>query len=173
MDPISIAMGLATIAPQILKWITGSSKVEEVATTVIDIAKEVTGHADPLESLTALKANPELALRYREALLARETELDKAYLADKADARNREVELARAGRVDYRMDFLAFLAVAGLVICVYLVAKDATLPERAVNAIMFVAGVFAAAVRDVFSYFFGSSRGSAEKTVVIESLLKR
>ena len=62
---------------------------------------------------------------------------------------------------------LAILAVAGLVFCVWLVGSDANLPERAVNAIMFVAGVLASAVRDVYGFEFGSSRGSREKDAVL------
>lgn len=69
----------------------------------------------------------------------------------------------------FRADLLAFLAVAGLVFCVWLVGSDANLPERAVNAIMFVAGVLASAVRDVYGFEFGSSRGSREKDAVLAS----
>ena len=69
----------------------------------------------------------------------------------------------------FRADLLAFLAVAGLVFCVWLVGSDGNLPERAVNAIMFVAGVLASAVRDVYGFEFGSSRGSREKDATIAS----
>ena len=52
-------------------------------------------------------------------------------------------------------------------LCVWFVARDTEMPERAVNAIMFVAGVLAAAVRDVYNFEFGSSRGSKSKDDVI------
>ncbi|WP_341237798.1 hypothetical protein [uncultured Limnobacter sp.] len=165
-DPISIAMGLAQFAPQVIKWISGSDKAAEAASKVVEIAEAVTGKQGP-EAVEALKADPALVLQFRQAVMANETELDKAYLADRQDARRRDVALAQAGRYNWRGDLLALLAVGGLVLCVWFVARDTEMPERAVNAIMFVAGVLAAAVRDVYNFEFGSSRGSKSKDDVI------
>lgn len=165
-DPISIAMGLAQFAPQVIKWISGSDKAAEAAGKVVQIAEAVTGKQGP-EAVDALKADPALVLQFRQAVMANETELDKAYLADRADARKRDVAITQAGRYNWRGDLLALLAVGGLVLCVWFVARDTEMPERAVNAIMFVAGVLAAAVRDVYNFEFGSSRGSKSKDDVI------
>lgn len=165
-DPISIAMGLAQFAPQVIKWISGSDKAAEAAGKVVQIAEAVTGKQGP-EAVEALKADPALVLQFRQAVMANETELDKAYLADRADARRRDVAITQAGRYNWRGDLLALLAVGGLVLCVWFVARDTEMPERAVNAIMFVAGVLAAAVRDVYNFEFGSSRGSKSKDDVI------
>jgi hypothetical protein len=165
-DPISIAMGLAQFAPQVIKWISGSDKAAEAADKVVKIAEAVTGKQGP-EAVDALKADPALVLQFRQAVMANETELDKAYLADRADARKRDVAITQAGRYNWRGDLLALLAVGGLVLCVWFVARDTEMPERAVNAIMFVAGVLAAAVRDVYNFEFGSSRGSKSKDDVI------
>jgi hypothetical protein len=165
-DPISIAMGLAQFAPQVIKWISGSDKAAEAAGKVVQIAEAVTGKQGP-EAVEALKADPALVLQFRQAVMANETELDKAYLADRADARKRDVAITQAGRYNWRGDLLALLAVGGLVLCVWFVARDTEMPERAVNAIMFVAGVLAAAVRDVYNFEFGSSRGSKSKDDVI------
>jgi hypothetical protein len=165
-DPISIAMGLAQFAPQVIKWISGSDKAAEAAGKVVEIAEVVTGRQGA-EAVEALKADPELVIQFRQAVMANETELDKAYLADRADARKRDVAITQAGRYNWRGDLLALLAVGGLVLCVWFVARDTEMPERAVNAIMFVAGVLAAAVRDVYNFEFGSSRGSKSKDDVI------
>ncbi len=173
MDPISIAFGLAQYAPQILKWITGDDKSAKVAEKVVDIAKAVTGRADGVGAMEELKANPESVLRFNEAVMVNEADLEKAYLADRADARDRDKEFVRAGRINWRADILAFLAVGGLVTCVWFVARDSALPERAVNAIMFVAGVLASAVRDVYGFEFGSSRGSKENGETIRQMLSQ
>lgn len=165
-DPISIAMGLAQFAPQVIKWISGSDKAAEAAGKVVQIAEAVTGKQGP-DAVEALKADPALVLQFRQAVMANETELDKAYLADRADARRRDIAITQAGRYNWRGDLLALLAVVGLVLCVWFVARDTEMPERAVNAIMFVAGVLAAAVRDVYNFEFGSSRGSKSKDEVI------
>lgn len=173
MEPISTALALASYAPKILKWLTGSDKAEDAAQTVVDIAKTVTGQADGDAAAKAIQADPAIAMQFKMAVMAQEADLDKAYLADRQDARSRDVKLAQAGRYNWRSDLLAVLAVGGLITCVYFVAKDTDMPERAVNAIMFVAGVLAAAVRDVYSFEFGSSRGSKDKDDAISSFLRK
>lgn len=85
MDPITIAMALAQFAPSIVKWITGSDKAEAVATKAIDIAKEVTGAATGDQALDALKASPDLALKYRQAVLDQEVEFQKLAVQNAAD----------------------------------------------------------------------------------------
>lgn len=167
VDLISIAWGLASAAPQLVRWLSGSDKAEAVAQQVVDVAKSVTGRDDPVGALAAIKADPALALQFRQAVMQHEREWDAMYLQDRQDARKRDVALARHGRYNWRADVLATLAVAGLVACVWFVARDSDMPERAVNAIMFVAGVLAAAVRDVYSFEFGSSRGSKEKDEIL------
>jgi hypothetical protein len=166
MDPITIAMGLAQFAPQVIRWVTGSDKAEQAAGKVLEIAQAVTGKQGP-DALEAIKMDPAMAMQFREAVMASEADLDKAFLGDRQDARKRDVALAQAGRYNWRADILAVLSVGGLVVCMWFIAKDSDMPERAVNAIMFVAGVLAAAVRDVYSFEFGSSRGSKEKDEII------
>ena len=173
MDPITIAYGLAQFAPAIVKWITGSDKSAAVAEKVVDIAKVVTGAEDGKQAVEMLKADPALAMQFQKTVMENETELEKAYLADRQNARQRDVEFVKAGRHNWRADLLALLAVAGLVLCVWFIARDSGLPERAVNAIMFVAGVLASAVRDVYGFEFGSSRGSKEKDELVSKLASK
>lgn len=171
---INIALALAPVVPEILRWLTGDdkNKAAEVADQVVSVAESITGKFG-MEAAEAIRANGELMMRFRTRVLEVEAELDQAYLADRQNARNRDVELARAGRPNYRADLLAFLSVAGLVACVWFVARDTSLEERAVNAIMFVAGTLAACVRDVFAYEFGSSRGSANKQQELQAMMDR
>lgn len=169
MDPISTAMALAQFVPQIIKWVTGSEKAAEAAGKVVEIAETVTGRSG-IESVDALRADPSLVLQFRTAVLQVEADLDRAFLADRADARKRDTVFVEAGRYNFRADLLAVLAVGALVLCVWLVASDPLLPGGAREAIMFVAGVFAAAVRDVYGFEFGSSRGSKEKDEIVAKL---
>lgn len=166
MDPISIAMRLAQFAPQVIKWVSGSDKAAEAAAKVVDIAQSVTGK-NGVDAVQAIEADPALLLDFRAKIAAQESQLDEMYLLDRQDARKRDVAFVAAGRHNWRGDLLALLAVGGLVVCVWFVARDVAMPERAVNAIMFVAGVLAAAVRDVYNFEFGSSRGSKDKDDVI------
>lgn len=169
MIPVAAAMALAQFAPVIIKYLTGSEKAEQAAEAVVGIAEQVTGMKGDA-AVEAIKADPNLAMQFRMSVMAQEADLDKAFLADRQDARARDVEMAKAGRKNGRADLLAVLAVGALVFCVWLVASNPTLPGGAREAIMFVAGVFAAAVRDVYGFEFGSSRGSKEKDDLISKL---
>ena len=167
MDPVTIAFGLAQYAPSIIKWLSGSEKAEEAAQKVIDVARVVTGKQDASEAVVAIRADPAVLMQFRQAMAGIEADMDRAYLADRQNARGRDVAFVQAGRWNIRADLLALLSVTGLIVCVWFVARDSSLPERAVNAIMFVAGTLAACVRDVFAFEFGSSRGSREKDALI------
>lgn len=85
MEPISIAMGLAQFAPQLLKWITGSDKAEAVAQKAIDIATTVTGKPSGDEAIKALQADPNLVLQYRQAVLQQELSFQELAVQNAAD----------------------------------------------------------------------------------------
>jgi hypothetical protein len=136
----------------------------------VSLVTTATGAEDPETALAQLQGDPAVVAKLRELAIQNEASvrdhlfrMEQARYADIASARERDTEFIKHGRWNVRADLLALLAVAGLVVCVWFVARDVNLPERAVNAIMFVAGVLAAAVRDVYSFEFGSSRGSKEK----------
>lgn len=86
MDPVSIAIGLATqFAPQILQYLTGSDKAGAVAGKVLEIAQAVTGKSDTLQAHDAIVADPALALRFKQAVLDNALELEKLAAANAAD----------------------------------------------------------------------------------------
>lgn len=85
MDPITIAMGLSQLVPQIAKWITGSDKAEAVAQKAIDIAQAVTGKTTGDEAVKALQADPALALQYRQAVLDQEVEFRRLAAQNASD----------------------------------------------------------------------------------------
>lgn len=85
MDPITLAMTLGQFAPSMIKWITGSDKAGEVAQKAIDIAKTVTGKGTGDEAVAALQADPNLVLKYRQAVLDQEAEFEKLAVQNAAD----------------------------------------------------------------------------------------
>jgi hypothetical protein len=173
MDPLSIAFGLAQFAPQVIRWITGNEKAEAAAAQVVQIAQAVTGQPTGQAALQALQADPALVLQYRQAVLASAAELDRAYLADRQDARRRDVDLARAGRLNVRADVMVFLDVVGLVACLVVISLyRQQLPGEVVGIISTVAGIFGACLRDAHQFEFGSSRGSQEKTELLSQQRK-
>jgi hypothetical protein len=143
------------------------------------LVKQATGTDDPATALAQLQQNPEAMVKLREIAAANEASvrdhlfrMEQLVFNDLADARKRDTAFVSTGRWNWRADILAVLAVGGLVTCVWFIARDSDMEERAVNAIMFVAGVLAAAVRDVYSFEFGSSRGSKEKDEVFLASLR-
>ena len=172
MDPITIAISLAQFAPSLIKYLGGSDKTVDVAEKAIDIAKTLTGKTTASDALDIIKADPSMALQYQLEVLRQEKDIEALYIEDKKDARDRDKEIIKAGRYNYRSDILALLAVCGLIACMYFIAKDSSIEERAVNAIMFVAGVLASAVRDVYSFEFGSSRGSKEANNALQDIYR-
>lgn len=167
MDPISIAFGLAQFAPQIIKWITGSDKAAEAAEKVVDIAEAVTKEHGP-HALEALKADPSMVLQFRQAVMASEADLDKAYLADRADARKRDVAYVQAGRTNKRANFMVAMDAIGLIVCLLVLAFYAdNLRGEAIALISTVASIFGLCLRDAHQFEFGSSRGSQEKTELL------
>lgn len=170
--PIAAIISLAaTYAPGLIRHLAGE-KAGDVADKVLEVGKALTGQTEPDAIEAALKADPALAVQFRTAMANVELDLERAYLADRQDARARDVAMRQIGHRNWRADILAVLAAGGLLFCVWLVARDFDLPERASNAIMFVAGVFAAALRDVFAFEFGSSRSSKDKDEAIRNLTK-
>ena len=74
MDPISIALGLAQFVPSLAKWL-GGDKAGDVAQKAVDVAKAVTGKASGDDALSAIKADPQLALQYQQSMMAQEVAL--------------------------------------------------------------------------------------------------
>lgn len=66
MDPISIALGLASVAPTIVRWITGSDKAEAVANQVLGVAQSLTGKGTPQDAVNALLSDPEARGKFLE-----------------------------------------------------------------------------------------------------------
>jgi len=67
VDPISIIYGLSQFVPGLLRW-AGHEKGAEVAERAVQAAKTVTGKDTVEEQIEALKADPELALRYQKTM---------------------------------------------------------------------------------------------------------
>lgn len=175
MSPLQLAFGLAQFAPAVIKWITGSDKAEEVATKVVEVAEVVTGTKGE-QALEKLRADPQAVLDFQRAIGDRELEWDRIYLADRQDARKRDVALAQSGHRNKRADFMVAMAALGtaggfigMLALGYLKAKypDA-ISEGVFGALLaqlsMITSFFGLCLRDAFQFEFGSSRGSAEKT---------
>lgn len=170
MDPITTAIALAQFAPQVIKWISGSDKAAEAAGKVIDIAEAVTGRTGG-SAIDALANDPALALEFRKAVILSEADLDKAYLADRADARARDVAIVQAGGSNVRADVMVGGVLLGLIACLVTMSLfRASMPGEVAGIMGTLVGIFGKCLSDAFQYEFGSSRGSAEKSALMSKM---
>jgi len=135
-------------------------------------AKEVVGTVGTvLDNLITLKEEKEAAKlaieqeinRHMEALqdkVLKEKELD---VQDRASARTRETEFAKAtGHIDYLMWFLALAAIAIFAFLVWTLLKS-EVPEKNEILVVHTLGIIEGIIVSLFSYYFGSSAGSRIK----------
>lgn len=163
MDPISVAMGLAQFAPQIVRWVSGSGKAEEVARQVVGVAEAVTGRVGA-ESVAALQADPALVLQFRERMAAVEADLDRAYLLDRQHARSTHRDHWMPWALTLTLAVMVVLLVAGLFVL-------PTPPENR-EVVYLIAGQLIGAFGTAVAYWLGSSRGSLRKQEAIEEQMR-
>lgn len=166
MDPVSIGMALAAqFAPSLIRRLAGDNN-SETAERIIGIGRALTGSTNDADIEAALVADPALAHQFRTQAAALDVELEKAYLADRGDARDMRLELAKMGKTDWMMYAVGGIVVVGFVITVW-VAFNAHLDENQRYLIFSLGGALSIMAQQVVSYFFGSSRGSKEKTAIM------
>lgn len=175
MPLIPLAVALAQFAPSLMRFFGAGEASAAVAEKVVGIAAGITGTKDPAEILASLKANAELAHQFNMAMLAADADLEKAYLADRQDARRRDIELRKlTGGKNKRADVMVIGAVVGLISClVVLVFFKKDIPGEVVGIVSTIAGIFGACLRDAFQFEFGSSRGSKDKDELLTAQLRR
>jgi hypothetical protein len=148
MDPITIAMGLAQFAPSLVKWITGSDKAESAAQKAIDIAKVVTGAPTGDAALAALQADPNLVLKYRQAVLDQELEFQRLAVTNAGDInKTMQAEAASEHWPSYSwrpaIGFAVALSILACAVTV-VVAYTAAMVSGETRALEFLPGMLAA-----------------------------
>lgn len=177
MDPITLtktAMALAQFAPSIMRFFGVGEKPAAVAEQVIDIAQTVTGAKSPEEALNALRGNAELAQQFNLAVLAADSELEKVVLADRQDARHRDVEVRKlTGGKNDRATWMIVGDLIGLLAClVALLFFKKDMPAEVASLLNIIAAGLVLCLRDAHQFEFGSSRGSKEKDAMLGEIAK-
>jgi hypothetical protein len=131
---------------------------------VEDAIGHLTGKKDAasvsvLNDLTIKKAEIELEFARVEL---QETQ---AYLADTQNARSREIAMANSGKSDWFMYVVGILVLGAFLGVVY-VALFVEVKDE--NLFYFISGNVFSMVMTVVAYFYGSSKGSKDKTKLIK-----
>lgn len=165
---------LIKLLPDVAGWF-GGDKAENIATEVLDIASDVTGISDNSAALKAINSDPNVALKFQEAVMADKHRLDEIYLADKKDARDMQKEALRQEDT-FSKRFVYYLASAWSIFAmVYLIGITFFIvPESAVRfadtTLGFLLGTI---ISGIIQFFFGSSKGSKDKNEITTELLKK
>ena len=173
MAPLALAAIkiAASFIPEMIGKVAGPD-AQNVAAKVVDIAQAVTGTADPDSALAVLNASPDKVLEFRQAIAAQQADLEKAYLIDTQSARDRDVELAKAGVKNYRANGLAAGAGFLIILCLALAVWQSDMDENAKAIITLVLGRALGWVDQIFGFEFGTNRSSQTKDNTINNLTK-
>lgn len=166
--PIAISLA-AKYVPEMIRHFQGE-QAGSVADAVVDIAQTVTGTKTPEAADAALAADPALAIAFRTKVMENETSIIQAYLADTQNARNRDVELAKAGVTNHRANILAGSALLLVLICLFIVIWSADADDFAKATISLILGRALGWVEQLFSFEFGTTRDSKKKDDTINKL---
>lgn len=163
---LPIAMALAQFAPSLIGLLTGSDKAASVAQQVVGIAQTITGTPTPEAALAAIQADPAKMLEFQQAVLASDTDLQKAFLADVQSARS--MQIAALGQEDlFSKRFVYYLAAAWSIFAMLYFTgvtfiKIEPAGQRVADTVLGV--LISSVLGGIMAYFYGSTKGSAEKT---------
>lgn len=169
--PLPLIMGALSLvtefAPSLIRHFAGE-KAGEVAETVTTAVKQLTGHdigtSDGLQAAQkAFKDEPQLLLQFQQSMAQTELELEKAYLADRKDARARDTAMTKAGYHNYRADIMLALAFGALIFIVWQINSKPEIKAGVLAIFNMSVGALLKMIGDGFAFEFGSSRGSKEK----------
>jgi len=156
---IPIISGLVSVVPQIAQWI-GGDKAEEAATNVANIASAVTGIADPQEAVNQVIKDPKAKLAFMSKVEDNRVAMDQNYLKDRQDARkNHKTSIFPA--------LLSSVLTVGLISFIGALLY-VNIPEANLQLINTVFGSYLTAWIGSCAYWFGTTRGSANKDLKLK-----
>lgn len=135
-----------------IKGLFGGGKLLEDARGLID------------EIVTSKEEKAQLTIKFEEMIKQHQQALLEMEIKDRDSARSREIEVVKAGSKNITQNILAYLGVSGFFgITGYLLAKglgNMTAEESFI--IGNLTGMAGAIAKDIYGYYFGSSKGEHE-----------
>jgi hypothetical protein len=179
MTPLLIPL-VAGLLPSLVKYLLPDSPAAAIATGAVGGALQaITGTRDPAQAATVLAAEPGKRAELIQALARIEAEREaeqrraaletlRVEMAGVADARARDVAIQAGGSRNVRADVMVVLVIvaitAGMAFLYYADIRPGSAIE---GAILGLIGGMAKCFFDAFQFEFGSSRGSADKSVTL------
>ncbi|MDE1906857.1 MAG: hypothetical protein KGH75_10465 [Rhodospirillales bacterium] len=182
--PVGIVAALSDFVPSLIGYLAGP-KAGAVATQAVEVAKAVTGTQTGDAALSALRASPDLVLKYQELMQAKFLQVEKdaheermaliaadqanvqADAADRDSARKREVAVR-----DWMPGILAVTVTCGFFgLLAYLLRFQ--VPEDNRDVLNILLGSLGTAWLSIIGYYFGSSLSSAKKDAAIGAALNK
>lgn len=176
--------GLAIeLIPEAIKWFTDDNKTVDAAKDIANIAKKVTGLEDEKSAIEAIKLDPEKALEFKLAVMRDAHRLDELYLEDKKDARemyktsDHETTDEIANKImTWNLPMIGGIAILQILVLAIIpvwIQIDPTVSALVGNLCgWIIKGLFDERLQ-VCNFFFGSSKGSKEKSKQQDSLLNK
>lgn len=172
MPLLPILAGLVQFAPIAASWL-GGPKAEEVAASVVGMAKAITGTSDAEAALSSLQSRPDLALQFQQAVLAQQSDL--ARLAATTDVQLEQAAVedrASARDMHTSMDSVIPAVLAAVItigffgVLLGLLAGWLTTANNEV--LLLLLGTLASGWASMLAFYYGSSTGSKRKGAQLE-----
>lgn len=164
---------VAEFLPDLLRLFK-NDKAADVAEKIGGIAKQITGQEDVSEAAEMIKADPALAIQFKQAVLNHEEAMERLvlereslYVNDVKDSRKYRDEKTFWLGVSIMVTFtivVCLVLLGGYYIIIGKVLIDAALFAAVSGTIGTIVGYVAANAQSVINYFFGSSHGSMKKS---------
>ena len=137
-----------------------------------DVLDSVDEFFPPAKILTAIVKGTnipdEKKLEFNKLVLEYEQTERKDFLADRANARQREVEYLKAlGHVDWMQISVGVMVMVSFCFLQYVLVYR-HIPEENKDVFLHLMGMIDTAAGLVIGYYFGSSKGSADKTKMLK-----
>lgn len=94
----------------------------------------------------------------------------KLEVADRDSARTRDRDFIKLGAINYRANFMFFLAIVMVGLLVWIVWKDPSINEYVKGIFTLVLGRFLGYLDNIYNFEFGTTRGSQNKDETIKKL---
>ena len=144
---------------------TGGSIVKDIGDVIdnLNTSKE--------EKEAAKAAFQQILNSHAEKMAELDLEAYKAETGDRDSARKREVGIAQAGKLDIMMYVAGFVGLGAFAYIVYVITSS-VVPVENRELFNHLIGMVEGVALTIFAYYFGSSKGSKDKTKTLADVAK-